>query len=91
MSIACESVEGKFPLPILDGFVGDDRLTVLRDTGCSLVVVKTDLVERKQFTEKTQKCVLINGTVREALIALIGVHTPYFIGNMKALFPSTSL
>ena len=50
-------------------------VSILRDTGCSSVVVRRDQVKDEQFTGKIQKCVLIDGTV----------SSPYYTGNADAL------
>ena len=39
----------------------------------------------KQFTGKSQRCVLIDGTVREVPVAKIVVKTPFFSGEEEAL------
>lgn len=72
-------------MPVQMGYVGGNLIKVLRDTGCSGVVVKRDLVTDDQLTGEVQRCVLIDGTVRNVEEASIYVDTPYFTGNVKAL------
>ena len=67
------------------GYVGSHLVKVLRDTGCSGVVVKRDLVDDSQLTEETTDCVLIDGTVRKVPIAVIYIDTPFFTGRVEAL------
>lgn len=50
-------------MPVLSGYVGENFVNVLRDSGCSGVVVKRELVKDSELTGKIQKCVLIDGTV----------------------------
>ena len=45
------------------GFVGSQVVEVLRDTGCSGVVVQESLVSKKQYSGKNQRCALIDGSV----------------------------
>ncbi|XP_062602901.1 uncharacterized protein LOC134264647 [Saccostrea cucullata] len=71
-------------MPVVKGCVGDKLVTVLRDTGCSGVVIRKDLVEKDQLTGKTQKCKLADGSVIEAEVAAVQVDTPYFTGNVDA-------
>lgn len=71
-------------MPVQMGYVGGNLIKVLRDTGCSGVVVKRDLVTDDQLTGEVQRCVLIDGTVRNVEEASIYVDTPYFTGNVKA-------
>ena len=49
---------------------------LLRDTGCSGVVIKQDLVKQDQLNGKIQMCVLIDGTK--------------FLPQLHALFPRGS-
>ncbi|XP_062615055.1 uncharacterized protein LOC134276789 [Saccostrea cucullata] len=72
-------------MPIAMGYVGENFVKVLRDSGCSGVVVKRDLVTDDQLTGQVQRCVLIDGTVRTVEEASIYVDTPYFTGNINAL------
>ncbi|XP_062575090.1 uncharacterized protein LOC134236976 [Saccostrea cucullata] len=55
---------------------------VLRDSGCSGIVVKRDLVKDTELTGKVQKCVLIDGTVRQVEEAVIDVDTPFYVGKI---------
>ncbi|XP_071964120.1 uncharacterized protein [Antedon mediterranea] len=72
-------------MPVYTGCVGSRCVSVLRDSGCSGVVVKKDLVSAEQLTGKEKTCVLIDGTVRNLPVALIQVNTPFFSGNTYAL------
>ena len=40
-------------MPVAQGYVGEHKVTALRDTGCSSVVVKEKFVKKEQFIEKT--------------------------------------
>jgi hypothetical protein len=72
-------------MPVSHGYVNDVKVDVLRDSGCSSVVVRRDLVSSECLTGETQKCILIDGTVRRFPIASIFVDTPYYTGEVKAL------
>ena len=61
------------------------KVSVLRDTGCSTVVVRKDLVLDNQMTGKVQRCILIDGTVRDAPVARIWISSPYYTGSVDAL------
>ena len=39
-------------LPVSEGYVGDKKVTVLRDTGCTSAVVCRSLVTMDQMTDK---------------------------------------
>ena len=60
-------------------------MSVLRDSGCSTAVVRKDLVLDCQMTGKNQRCILIDGTVKDAPVARIWVSSPYYTGNVDAL------
>ena len=71
--------------PIVDGVVNGITVGTLRDTGCSGVVVKKDLVSSEQFIGKQIACILIDGTVRRFPIAEISIDTPYYQGIVEAM------
>ena len=41
-------------MPVCIGMIGDQNVSVLRDTGCSAVVVKRDLVNEDHMTFSTK-------------------------------------
>jgi len=63
-------------MPVCIGLMGDQSVSVLRDTGCSTVVVKGELVDDEQMTGGTETCILIDGTVRRTPVAEIEIETP---------------
>ena len=84
MTAACDNMSycGKPDnMPVSDGHVENFRVKVLRDSGCSSVVVKRDLVARDRLTGNTKMCVLLDGTVRRFPVARISVNSPYCIGE----------
>ena len=84
LSAAC-SEEVVEKMPGTTGFVGRNRVSVLRDSGCSSAVIKEDLVDASQMTGKYKGCVLIDGTVKQFPVANIHVNTPFFSGMTEAL------
>ena len=58
---------------------------MLRDTGCSTVVVKRELVDDEQMTGGTETCILIDGTVSRTPVAEIEIETLYYTGKVKAV------
>ena len=71
-------------MPVVKGRVGEKTVDVLRDTGCSGVVVKKDLVGEDQFTGDLNVMLLIDNTARKVPIARIYVDTPYLTGHVEA-------
>lgn len=59
-------------------------VTVLRDTGCSGIVVKRSLVDDNSLTCSKQVCVLADGTTVESPVAKISIDTPYLKGEFDA-------
>ena len=74
-------------MPISDVYVGNHQVEVLRDSGCSGVVVNRSLqlVSQNQLTGRNIECVLIDGTVRMVPEAYINIDTPFISGKVKAL------
>ena len=72
-------------MPITKRFVGPHQITVLRDTGCSSVVIKKQFVEPNQYTGTYGFMLMADRTVRKVPHARIEIHTPYYMGNVKAV------
>ena len=51
-------------VPVCEGRVGDTPVRVLRDTGCSSIVVKEDLVSEEDKLKEYATLILADGTVR---------------------------
>ena len=71
-------------MPVVKGRIGEKSVDVLRDTGCSGIVVKKDLVSEDQFTGEFNAMLLIDSTARKVPIARIDVDTPYLKGQVEA-------
>ena len=71
-------------MPLVKGRVGEKSVDVLRDTGCSGIVVKRDLVSEDQFTGDFNVMLLIDNTARKVPIAKIDIDTPYLKGQVEA-------
>ena len=71
-------------MPVLKGRVGEKTVNVLRDTGCSGVVVKKDLVGEDEFTGDFNVMLLIDNKARKVPIARNYVETPYLKGHVEA-------
>ena len=69
-------------MPVVKGKIGDKTVNVLRDTGCSGIVVKKELVAVEQYTGDFSCMLLIDNSVRKVPIARITVDTPYLSGEV---------
>lgn len=78
-------------MPVRGGLIGNKRVSVLRDSGCSTVVVRRELVEDNQFLMTKQKCLLLDRTVRSLPVARIAIDSPYFVGTVDALCMTNTL
>lgn len=71
-------------LKITSGYIEGQEVQVLRDTGCTGVVVKRKFVKEDQMTGNSKRCVLIDRTARVCPVARITIHTPYYSGEVEA-------
>ncbi|XP_042144991.1 uncharacterized protein LOC121835113 [Ixodes scapularis] len=71
-------------MPVVEGRVGEQKITVLRDTGCNTVVVKKSLVPVECYTGKSSPVFLLDRTVKYLPEAEIFVDTPFFVGKVIA-------
>ena len=72
-------------MPVLEGTVNEQKVQVLRDTGCSGVVVKRKFIAEEQLTGEMCFMAMMNNTVVEAPIAIINIDTPYYVGEVRAM------
>ena len=84
MSAACSDTITK-KIPVTPGRVGQHSVSVLRDSGCSGVVIRRDLVSDDQLTGEVKTCILIDGTARQVPVAVVPVSTPFFTGKTEVL------
>ena len=83
---ACLSNENKNCMPLATGKVGENVVEILRDTGCNGVIVRRELVKKKDFTGSMGYVMAIDRTLQEAPIADIKVDTPYYTGVTSHMF-----
>ena len=84
MCAACRQ-HWRTKLPVGRGRLESHDVDVLRDSGCSGVVVKKSLVPPEQFTGQYKLCILIDRTVRRFPIAMVNIDSPWFVGKAEAL------
>ncbi|MCG7875094.1 MAG: RNase H-like domain-containing protein [Candidatus Thiodiazotropha endolucinida] len=71
-------------MPVTDGKIGKMKVTVLRDTGCSGVVVRKGLLDESNLTGEDQICMLADGSRIKVPMAEFHVDTPYYVGKVRA-------
>ena len=72
-------------LPIEAGKANGVDVSVLRDTGCTTIVIRRDLVQDSQLTGEFRYYRMLDGTVKKAEIALVDMETPYVSGKLPCL------
>ena len=94
LGMAYDEVGAMFKsMPIASGRLMPDNIpvSVLRDSGCSTCVVRSDLVKPEQMTDKVNSVVLIDGTVRQFPVARVRVDSPYLSSEVEVLCMPNSL
>ncbi|XP_061190531.1 uncharacterized protein LOC133198457 [Saccostrea echinata] len=72
-------------MPVSAGYAEGKPVTVLRDTGCSGIVVRKSKVGEDKFIEhKFQTCILADGSSVKVPVATISIDTPYITGTFEA-------
>jgi len=82
---ACQSTDKSGKMPVAERSVEGTPVKVLRDTGCSAIVVRRALVPDDKLTGRVERCILIDGTVQYTPGAKIYVQTPFFSGLTTAI------
>jgi len=82
---SCQSDCKNINMPVADGLLENQPVQVLRDTGCSAVIVHGSLVSETKLTGQEARCVLIDGTIRRAPVSQVFLDTPYFTGITTAV------
>ena len=60
-------------------------MEVLRDTGCSGVIVSKDLVPESAYTGRSQTMVMVDYSSRVVPEVKVSIDTPYYKGEVFAL------
>ena len=77
--------EMKDNLPVFSGEVGGKKMEVLRDTGCSGVIIRRELVDEADFTGKMGHIMTVDRTFKRAPMAKVEVDTLFYVGTVEAL------
>ena len=80
---ACHFPRSRLPTAV--GTVIGKEVRVLRDTGCTGVIVKRNLVSENQFIGKECGVTLINDSQQKCPVARINIDCPFFRGTTDAL------
>ena len=83
--IKVSSVSSLSEMSTVQGFVGEKPVEVLRDTGCSGVIVSKDLVPKSAYTGRSQTMVMVDYSSRVVPEVKVSIDTPYYKGEVLAL------
>ena len=83
--IKVSSVSSLSEMSTVQGFVGEKPEEVLRDTGCSGVIVSKDLVPESAYTGRSQTMVMVDYSSRVVPEVKVSIDTPYYKGEVLAL------
>lgn len=74
-----------YKMPVTDGKLEGQQVTILRDTGCSAIVVKRALIPDDKLTGNQVTCIMIDGTARRYPTASVEIECPYLHGEFEAV------
>ena len=77
--------EIKGNLSVLSGKVEGKNVEVLRDTGCSGVFIRRELVDETDFTGEMGHIMTVNRTIKRAPMAKVEVDTSFHVVTVEAL------
>ena len=85
ISNVCKNIAMTENMPIAKGFIANQEVEVLRDTGCNGVIVKKKFVKKENYTGEFGHMLLVDKTLIRAPFVNIDIDTPYGKGNFRAL------
>ena len=77
-------VEIKDNLPVLSGKVVGKKMEVLRDTGCSGVIIRKEVVDETDYTGEMGDSMTVDRTIKRAPMAKVEVDTLFYVGTVEA-------
>ena len=75
-------------LKIMEGYVDNKPVTILRDTGCTAIFISMQLVDTGMRNRHGKEVTLADGTVRKCKEVQVKIATPYISGIVDALVMS---
>ena len=70
---------------VLSGEVGGEEVEVLRDTECSGVIIRKELVDEADFTKEMGHIMTVDRTLKRAHMAKVEADTPFYVDTVEAL------
>ena len=70
---------------MLSGQVGGKKVEVLRDTGCSGVIIRRKLEDEADFTGEMGHIMTVDRTIKRTPMAKVEMDTPFYVGTVETL------
>ena len=89
----CKGKVGKMEngVNLVGGYVNGKQVEMIRDTGCTTVVVKKSLVKADQYTGEEGYLRMADNTARKLPFAKISINTPFYQGDVTAMVMETPI
>lgn len=84
-------LDNKSGMTIVKGNIESQEVNVLRDTGCTGVIVKRALVPENSFAGNINSCMMVDKSILELLEARVFLNAPYYTGEVDELCMETPL
>ena len=78
-------VENCKNLPMFIGYIGEQPVDILRDSGCSAVVVRRSLIEPLQLSGKSRPLMMIDKSVIQVPIAVCELTSSLYSGAVEVI------
>ena len=78
-------------IPVVRGKIGTKSVDLLRDTGCSGVIVKQQYVTDDQYTGRVGLMQMVDNSVIRVPIANVEIDSPYLSEQVQALCPQDAV
>jgi len=77
--------DGEKHLDVVQGRIGDQMVSCLRDTVCTTGVVRSSLVKQSGRTGRRKCFRMLHGTLRQAETAVVWLESPIYSGKLECL------
>ena len=79
----------RYRLPTSPCLLNNQETTLLRDTGCTGVVVHKRLIKEGQYTGINKLILMIDGSIKRVPVAKVNLDCAYFTGEVEAMVMDT--
>jgi len=85
LTVKPDTDSGQKHLDVVQGSIGGQVVSCLRDTGCTTGVVRSSLVKPSERTGRRKCFRMLDGTLRQAETAIIRLRSPIYSGELECL------